>query len=103
MAWLSVVRGRNGGCCATRNRATLEEIYAQLPPNSEQVLKAGDELRPLFRGDEHALARPAEVAQECRLSELDFRRVRFPGYAVPEGETPFSFLYQLCQQGARQR
>ena len=30
-------------------------------------------------------------------------RVRFPGYAVPQGETPFSFLYQLCQQGARQR
>jgi error-prone DNA polymerase len=88
---------------AIRNRATLEEIHAQLPPNSEQVLKAGDELRSLFRGHEDALARTAELAQECSLSELDFRRVRFPGYSVPEGETPFSLLYQLCQQGARQR
>jgi DNA polymerase III alpha subunit len=51
---------------AIRNRATLEEIHGQLPPNSEQVLKAGDELRPLFPGREDA--RTSELAQECTPS-----------------------------------
>ncbi|MDQ6771538.1 MAG: DNA polymerase III subunit alpha, partial [Candidatus Dormibacteraeota bacterium] len=88
---------------AIHHRATLEEMRGRLPPNSEHGLKSGAELRPLFQGHEAALARTAELAQECRLTELDFRRVRFPGYAVPAGETPFSFLYQLCQQGARER
>src|SRR4029077_16295423 len=42
------------------------------------------------------------IAQECDL-DLDFRKVRFPGYPVPEGETPFSFLYKLCFEGVRER
>src|SRR5207302_1886174 len=49
-----------------------------------------------------ALATPWDIAQECDL-DLDFRRVRFPGYPVPAGETPFSFLYKLCFEGVRER
>jgi len=40
---------------------------------------------------------------ECDL-ELNFRGVRFPGYPVPDGETPFSFLYSCaskCSRGSR--
>jgi error-prone DNA polymerase len=87
---------------AIRHRATLEEARPHLPPNSEHHLKNGAALQRLFQDHPAALATPFELAQECDL-ELDFRRVRFPGYPVPEGETPFSFLYQLCQQGARDR
>ncbi|OLC46425.1 MAG: hypothetical protein AUH80_06705, partial [Chloroflexi bacterium 13_1_40CM_4_65_16] len=43
-----------------------------------------------------------EIAQECDV-DLDFRKVRFPGYPVPAGETPFSFLYKLCFEGVRDR
>src|SRR5207248_5743812 len=57
---------------------------------SEHHLKSGAELRPLFKGHAEALATPWEIAQECDL-DLDFRKVRFPGYPVPVGETPFSF------------
>src|SRR5207237_680628 len=64
--------------------------------------KGGDRMRQLMSEHPEALATPWELAQDCDL-ELDFRNVRFPGYAVPGGETPFSYLYQLCQQGARQR
>ena len=35
--------------------------------------------------------------------ELGFERYRFPGFPVPSGETPFSYLQQLCQEGARRR
>jgi len=87
---------------AIRHRATLEEARPHLFPNSEHHLKGGDELRPLFEGHEEALATPWEIAQHCDV-DLDFRKVRFPGYPVPDGETPFSFLYKLCFEGLRQR
>src|SRR5260370_25643512 len=59
-------------------------------------------MRPLFKGHSLALAMPWDIAKECDL-DLDFRKVRFPGYPVPEGETPFSFLYKLCFEGVRER
>ena len=88
---------------AIRHRATLDQVRGRLHPNSERHLKDGAALRTLFRDHPEALATPWELAQECRLGKLDFRRVRFPGYPVPPGETPYSHLYQLCQEGARLR
>src|SRR5205823_4328051 len=87
---------------AIRHRATLDDARAHLFPNSEHHLKGGADLRPLFRGHAEALATPWEIAQECDV-DLDFRKVRFPGYPVPAGETPFSFLYKLCFEGVRDR
>jgi len=87
---------------AIRHRATLEEARPHLFPNAEHCLKGGDEMRPLFKGHTEALEMPWEIAKECDL-DLDFRKVRFPGYPVPEGETPFSFLYKLCFEGVRER
>ena len=87
---------------AIRHRATLDEARAHLFPNSEHCLKSGAQMRALFKGHAEALATPWEIAKECDL-DLDFRKVRFPGYPVPEGETPFSFLYKLCFEGVRGR
>ena len=87
---------------AIRHRATLEEARPHLFPNAEHCLKGGEELRPLFKGHLEALDAPWEIAQECDL-DLDFRKVRFPGYPVPDGETPFSYLYKLCFEGVRAR
>ncbi|HEV3406642.1 MAG TPA: DNA polymerase III subunit alpha, partial [Candidatus Dormibacteraeota bacterium] len=87
---------------AIRHRATLDEARQHLFPNSEHHLKGGDQLLPLFKGHEEALATPWEIAQHCDV-DLDFRKVRFPGYPVPEGETPFSYLYKLCFEGLRDR
>src|SRR5213082_2517851 len=71
---------------AIRHRATLEEARPHLFPNSEHHLKGGEAMRPLFKGHEEALATPWEIAKECDV-DLDFRKVRFPGYPVPDGET----------------
>ena len=87
---------------AIRHRMTLDEARPHLFPNAEHCLKAGDELRPLFKDHAEALATPWEIAQECDI-DLDFRKVRFPGYPVPPGETPFSYLYKLCFEGVRAR
>jgi len=87
---------------AIRHRATLDEARPHLFPNTEHCLKGGNEMRPLFKGHAEALAMPWDIARECDL-DLDFRKVRFPGYPVPDGETPFSFLYKLCFEGVRER
>jgi len=71
-------------------------------PNTEHCLKAGDEMRPLFKGHAEALATPWEIAKECDL-DLDFGKVRFSRLPGPRGETPFSFLYKLCFEGVRER
>jgi error-prone DNA polymerase len=87
---------------AIRHRATLEEARPHLFPNAEHHLKGGEQMRPLFDGYAEALATPWEIAQQCDV-DLNFRKVRFPGYPVPAGETPFSFLYKLCFEGVRER
>jgi DNA polymerase III alpha subunit len=44
----------------------------------------------------------AAIGRSCAL-DLNFERYRFPGFTVPEGETPFSYLYQLAHDGLRVR
>ncbi|HET7467445.1 MAG TPA: error-prone DNA polymerase [Candidatus Dormibacteraeota bacterium] len=87
---------------AIRHRMTLDEARPHLFANAEHALKSGDELRSLFQDHPEALATPWEIAQACDV-DLDFRKVRFPGYPVPDGETPFSYLYKLCFEGVRAR
>jgi error-prone DNA polymerase len=87
---------------AIRHRATLESARPHLFANSAHHLKGAEAMRPLFKGHEEALATPWDIACECDL-DLNFRGVRFPGYPVPDGETPFSFLYKLCFEGVRER
>ncbi len=43
-----------------------------------------------------------ELAAACEV-DLGFEAYRFPGFAVPGGETPFSYLAELCHEGARRR
>jgi error-prone DNA polymerase len=87
---------------AIRRRTTLEEVRDLLPSNSEQVLKGPDEMAELFAGHAGAVERAVDLAMSCQV-DLDFGDVRFPGYAVPEGESPFSYLYDLAYRGARER
>src|SRR5438874_13286266 len=41
------------------------------------------------------MAHAAEIAQRCRF-RFSLVGARFPGFPVPAGETPYSFLYRLC-------
>jgi DNA polymerase III alpha subunit len=94
-----------------RHGATLDEARELLLPNAEYRLKSGAELARIGQdlpdaGARQAwadgMAQAAAIGQSCRL-DLDFERYRFPGFTVPEGETPFSYLYQLAHDGLRRR
>ncbi|MFN8619294.1 MAG: PHP domain-containing protein [Chloroflexota bacterium] len=96
-----------------RHGLTLEESAHLRRPNGQYHLKGADELLllppglpgadPLVRRAwREGIARSAEIAAGCDV-ELEFERYRFPGFPVPPGETPFSELARLCNEGARRR
>ncbi len=89
---------------AIRHRTTLDQAAAHglLLPNSEHRLHGEAELRALLPGLPEAFDNAARIAAACEVS-LDFSDVRFPGFPVPAGETPFSVLYGLCQEAVQRK
>ena len=92
---------------AIRHRTTLDEAQRYLNPNAEHYLKSGTELRKVFsryprQVVEEGMAHAAEIAQRCRF-RFNLVGARFPGFPVPAGETPYSFLYRLCQDAVREK
>jgi len=94
-----------------RHGATLDEARELLLPNGEYHLKSAAELARIGAGlpDANArrawasgMAQAAAIGRSCAL-DLNFERYRFPGFTVPEGETPFSYLYQRAHEGLRVR
>ncbi len=94
-----------------RHGATLDQARELLLPNAEFRLKSATELAAIGAGLADAgarrawqegMARAAAIGQGCAL-DLNFERYRFPGFTVPEGETPFSYLYQRAHEGLRVR
>ncbi|MCK4964630.1 MAG: DNA polymerase III subunit alpha, partial [Dehalococcoidia bacterium] len=68
----------------------------------EQYLKSPKEMASLFRDFPQALATMEEVASRCNL-ELELGKPRFPEFAVPRGETDYSYLSKLALDGARRK
>lgn len=89
---------------AIRHRTTLDQAAAHglLLPNCEHRLLSEAGLRRRLADYPDAFDHAARIAAQCSL-DLDFTDVRFPGFPVPEGETPFSVLYGLCQDQVRRR
>ena len=85
-----------------KNLTSLDKADRLLRPNSEYCLKSAADMASLFADNPLAVANAAAIARECAfdLGELGYR---FPSFPVPEGETPFSYLYRLCHQGAVER
>jgi DNA polymerase III alpha subunit len=73
-----------------RSEAELAGLPPALPGSSEQAAWS------------EGIRTAAEVGDRCRV-DLEFERYRFPGFAVPRDETPFSYLERLCHEGARRR
>ena len=98
---------------AIHHGRSLEELRDLRRPDGEAFLKAADELMALPPGNSGADAGTAaawaegignagELAAGCSV-DLGFERYRFPGFTVPKSHTPFSYLEELCHEGARRR
>ncbi len=99
---------------AIRHGRTLETLGPLRRPDGESYLKGEAELLalppadPVTAGERVArrwregITTTAELAASCTV-DLGFERYRFPGFRVPDGETAFSHLSQLCWDGVRHR
>jgi error-prone DNA polymerase len=101
---------------AIRHGRTLETLADLRRPDGESWLKSAEELLALPPGDAgtvsddprsarawaEGIANAGELAAACEV-DLGFEAYRFPGFTVPGGETPFSYLAELCHEGARKR
>jgi len=89
---------------------TIDEAGERLAANGERWLKGEAALRDRFASGaststarfEEAFANARAIADACDV-DLDLGHQRLPGFPVPEGHTAFSYLYDLCQQGAREK
>ena len=96
-----------------RHGRTLDGLADLRRPDGESYLKSAAEMAALPPGDGSlgsevarawaaGMARSVELAATCRV-DLGFEQYRFPGFPVPKGETPFSYLSGLCWDGAKKR
>jgi DNA polymerase III alpha subunit len=93
---------------------TLDTLADLRRPDGESHLKSAAEMAALPPGDAatvdertarawaEGIATAGELAATCSV-DLGFEQYRFPGFPVPNGETPFSYLSELCWAGARRR
>jgi len=65
----------------------------------ESYLKSACEMAKLFHEFPEALAATEEIASKCNL-DLELGKPRFPRFAIPEGETEYSYLSEIALKGA---
>jgi error-prone DNA polymerase len=118
---------------AIRHGRTLDELRDLRRPDGESYLKSGEELMALVpeagrvvsasvsslaNSQVNSLAsshdartasawvegigNAGELAASCSFN-FDLERYRFPGFGVPKDHTPFSYLEELCHEGACRR
>jgi len=88
------------------NAIRAGSLVSQIAPpeivSPDAWFKSGSEMRWAFMDHPEALNATLEIAERSNL-ELPLGRTIFPEFPVPEGETPFSYLWKLCFEGARRR
>ncbi len=95
---------------AIRHGRTLDTLADLRRPDTESFIKSGDELAAMAGGFDvdtarawrEGIATSVELAASCSV-DLEFEQYRFPGFPVPDDETPFSYLSELCWAGAKRR
>lgn len=70
--------------------------------NHSYALLTGDELLGLLPEDRAAIARAAEIADDCNVT-LELGKIRLPHYDVPSGQSTDEALRALCLAGIPRR
>ncbi len=87
---------------AIRTNSLLTTVAPPDITSAEAYFKSAEEMRRAFPDHPEALRATLEIAERCNL-ELPLGKTIFPEFPVPAGETPFSYLWKLCFEGARRR
>ncbi len=81
---------------------TVDAIDRMRFPTEEFYLKSGEEMAQLFLACPEAIANTIAIAERCTF-ELPMGELQLPSCAVPEGETPATYLMRLCEGAMAER
>ena len=88
------------------NAIRAGQLVSRIAPpeiaDAEAWFKPAEAMRRAFADFPEALRSTLEIAERVQL-KLDLGRLILPSFPVPEGETAFSYLWELCFRGARKR
>ncbi len=88
------------------NAIRAGQLVSRIAPpeivDAEAWFKPAEAMRRAFADFPEALRATLEIAERVQL-KLDLGRLILPSFPVPEGETAFSYLWELCFRGARKR
>jgi DNA-directed DNA polymerase III PolC len=91
---------RVGGLLTTVASLSQDSSKAEIT-TGEAWFKPYAEMKRMFPDHPELLHATLEITDRCNL-ELDLGKLILPEFPVPQGETPFSYLWKLCFEGARQ-
>lgn len=80
-----------------KNNITVDTHHSERRLNSQYYLKSPAEMAQIFKQYPGAIGAANYIASNCQV-DLSTTVCRPPQFSVPAGETPFSFLYHLCQE-----
>src|SRR6266481_5549308 len=87
---------------AIRTGGLLTTVAPPEITTGEAWFKSFAEMQRLFPDHPQLLQATTEIADRCNL-QLELGKTIFPEFNVPEGESPFSYLWKLSFEGARKR
>src|SRR5204862_803502 len=87
---------------AIRTGGLLTTVAPPEITTGEAWFKPAAEMQKLFPDHPELLQATLEIADRCNL-QLELGKRIFPEFAVPEGETPDSYLEKVSLEGARKR
>jgi DNA polymerase III subunit alpha len=81
---------------------TIHDPYRMQYPSDEYYFKSPEEMVELFKEVPEAIENTVKIAERCNL-EMDFDKLNFPDYPVPESYTLESYLEEKARSGLQER
>ena len=91
---------RMGGLLTTVGASLSQDPSRAEITTGEAWFKPSAEMKRMFPDHLELLRATLEIADRCNL-KLELGKLILPEFPVPQGETPFSYLWKLCFEGAR--
>jgi DNA-directed DNA polymerase III PolC len=87
---------------AIRTGALVSQLAPAEITTPAAYFKSAAEMQRVFPDHPELLRATLDIAEQCNL-QLELGKTIFPEFPVPAGESPFSYLWQLCFAGAQRR
>ena len=81
---------------------TMSDQYRMRYPSDEYYFKSTEEMIQLFEEVPEAIENTVRIAERCEL-EIDFNKLNFPDYPIPENYTLESYLMEQASKGLEDR